>query len=401
MKPAFIALGIVLALFIAWIAYGYFAVANVERPNYTVLDNSKEYEVRQYDAYIVAEVTVTGNYRDATNEGFVLIADYIFGNNTTQEEVSMTAPVVNSEAESNSEKIAMTTPVLTDDPDAETERTIAFIMPSEYTLDTLPQPNNDAVTLREVPAQTIAVLEFSWWASASRLQAKKEELSSYLERDGLDVTDLQSARYNPPWTPPFMLQNEIWATLNPNTSMDIFDTRTTEEKLAEIPEDAAVATFAGGCFWCIENTFDNTEGVYEAVSGYSGGTEETAQYYTVASGRTDHREAVQVYYDPDVINYEKLLELFWLSIDPVDDGGQYADRGYQYTTAIFIENENQRQAAEASKKALQDSGDYDDPIATQIEDYKTFFPAEEEHQDYAKKQSASYQRYVQGSGRKK
>ena len=204
---------IVLAiLFLAWIAWGYFSVANVEELAYTVLDDSKEYEIRQIEDHIIAEVTVTGNYKDASNEGFRKVADYIFGNNTGSDKVAMTTPVVNSES---SEKVAMTTPVINSDADADTvtERTIAFVMPSKYTLETLPIPTNQEVTLREVKGQKMAVLKFTWQATAERMEAKKQELADYLERDGLTAGQFQSARYNPPWTPPFMLRNEVWAVL--------------------------------------------------------------------------------------------------------------------------------------------------------------------------------------------
>lgn len=191
--PALITITALLAL---WIGWGYFSVKNLEKPSYTVAEKNKDYEIRQYDAYIVAEVTVKGNYQQATNEGFTKIADYIFGNNTSSEKIAMTTPVVNSEPEN---------PI--------NERTIAFIMPSKYTLETLPKPNNEEVRLREVPEQRIAVHTFSWWVTEKRLNQKKTLLKDTLEKDRLVFTEIQSARYNPPWTPPFMMRNEIWAIL--------------------------------------------------------------------------------------------------------------------------------------------------------------------------------------------
>jgi peptide methionine sulfoxide reductase msrA/msrB len=161
----------------------------------------------------------------------------------------------------------------------------------------------------------------------------------------------------------------------------------------------SVATFAGGCFWCMEPAFENMEGVAEAISGYTGGTEVDPTYEEVASGSTGHREAAQIYYDPEKVSYEELLETFWLNIDPTDPGGQFADRGHQYKTAIFYNNESERLAAEKSKKALEESGRYDKPIVTEILPAGKFYDAEEYHQDYYLKQSTRYNSYKRFSGR--
>ena len=164
-------------------------------------------------------------------------------------------------------------------------------------------------------------------------------------------------------------------------------------------EKLKTITFAGGCFWCIEGAFQNMEGVVDAVSGYIGGSEEDAQYLTVSKGKTQHREAVQVTYDPHIISTVELLNTFWASIDPTDAGGQFADRGYQYTTAIYYHDEEQRRIAETSKKALEESGLLDGEVVTKIESYSSFYPAEEYHQDYFLKSSDHYERYKQASGR--
>ena len=174
---------------------------------------------------------------------------------------------------------------------------------------------------------------------------------------------------------------------------------TLEEDLANVPDDASVATFAGGCFWCIETAMDNQPGVYAAISGYAGGTKQTAGYYQVVSGNTDHRESVQVHYDPSQISYQQLLDIFWTQIDPTDEGGQFADRGPQYTTAIFYHDPDQQMLAESARDTLNSSGKFEEPIATEILPFTTFFPAEEEHQNFAQKKAAYYQRYKEGSGR--
>lgn len=167
-----------------------------------------------------------------------------------------------------------------------------------------------------------------------------------------------------------------------------------------IPENAAVATLAGGCFWCVEAAYEGgMSGVYEAVSGYTGGAASDASYRLIAEGDTGHVEAVQIYYDPNVVSYEELLTIFWQQIDPTDDGGQFADRGNQYRTAIFYHNETQKQLAEASKKALAESGKFESPIVTQILPAQSFYPAEESHQDFARKKSGYYEAYKVGSGR--
>jgi peptide methionine sulfoxide reductase msrA/msrB len=159
------------------------------------------------------------------------------------------------------------------------------------------------------------------------------------------------------------------------------------------------ATFAGGCFWCIEGAYMGVKGVDQAVSGYAGGEESTATYNQVLTGETDHREAVRVRYYPSIITYSELLDIYWRSIDPTDPGGQFADRGPQYTTAIYPHNTRQYKLAVESKENLSESGKFDEPIVTEIENYTTFFRAEDYHQNYSRKNTAEYKRYERASGR--
>ena len=159
------------------------------------------------------------------------------------------------------------------------------------------------------------------------------------------------------------------------------------------------ATFAGGCFWCMEPPFENLEGVFEVVSGYSGGSEENPTYQQVSAGMTGHREVVQVVYDPSKVSYEELLEVFWRQIDPTDSEGQFADRGNQYETAIYFHDDEQKMLAEKSRDELAQSGRFDRPIVTEILTAGPFYPAEDYHQDYYKKNSTHYKRYRKGSGR--
>src|SRR3989344_1254943 len=158
-------------------------------------------------------------------------------------------------------------------------------------------------------------------------------------------------------------------------------------------------TLAGGCFWCTEAYFQEEEGIIDAVSGYAGGDEFSASYLIVAKGNTKHREAVQITYDPNIISTEKVLDIYWSHIDPTDAEGQFADKGFQYTTAIFYQNEEQEMIARDAKMRLEKSGVFDKPIRTEILAFSTFFKAEEYHQDYYKKASAHYELYKKGSGR--
>ncbi|MGQ7269035.1 peptide-methionine (R)-S-oxide reductase MsrB [Marinobacter nauticus] len=163
--------------------------------------------------------------------------------------------------------------------------------------------------------------------------------------------------------------------------------------------DLAVATFAGGCFWCVEAGYEKIPGVVEAVSGYAGGEEKSPTYKQVSSGRTGHTEAVQVYYDPDKMTYEGLLAGLWRMMNPTDLEGQFVDRGRQYRPTIFYHNEEQKRLAEAAKQALEASGVYDKPVVIPIEPLKRFYPAEEYHQDYYKKNPVRYKFYTFNSGR--
>ena len=160
-----------------------------------------------------------------------------------------------------------------------------------------------------------------------------------------------------------------------------------------------IATFAGGCFWCMDPPFEKLEGVEKVFAGYTGGEVENPTYEQVSSGETGHLEAVQIYYNPKKTSYEKLLETYWKSIDPTDKGGQFSDRGSQYKTAIFYHNEEQKVEAERSKHKLNESDKFDRPIVTQIRPFKEFYKAEEYHQDYHEKRPLRYKSYKKLSGR--
>lgn len=197
-------------MLVIWTIGSYMVVRNLEQPSYTMIEKKNGYEIRKYDSYIIAETTVTGNYSEALNEGFGVIADYIFGNNTTKSSIAMTAPVL----ENKSESIAMTAPVI-NTLESEQNRTISFVLPSKYTLETLPAPNNSNVLLTEVPTRTVAVLRFNWYATESRVDKKQARLEELIVKDGLVANGaIQVAQYNPPFSMPLIRRNEIIIPIN-------------------------------------------------------------------------------------------------------------------------------------------------------------------------------------------
>lgn len=163
--------------------------------------------------------------------------------------------------------------------------------------------------------------------------------------------------------------------------------------------DEAKATFAGGCFWCMEPPYDKLDGVKSTISGYSGGDLVDPSYQQVASGRTDHTEVVQVTYDPDTVDYSTLLSIYWRNIDPVDGGGQFCDRGSQYRPAIFFHNERQKRLAEKTKQRLVASKRFEKPIAVTIEPMEGFYAAKDYHQNYYQENSIRYNYYRNRCGR--
>lgn len=170
-------------------------------------------------------------------------------------------------------------------------------------------------------------------------------------------------------------------------------------KTTHVSSDREKATFAGGCFWCIEAPFEKYDGVLDAISGYTGGEEENPTYKQVSAGKTGHTESVQVIYDPQVISYSELLDIYWRLFDPTDEGGSFHDRGHQYTSAIYYHNEKQKELAEQSKELLQKSGIFGKSIVTPIKPLNKFYPAEDYHQNYYKKNPDRYYSYREASGR--
>lgn len=206
---------------VGWFLYSWLPVLNIEEPKYTVVSEANGYEIREYSSYIVAETTVgdAGSREEAARKGFPVIAGYIFGDNTKKDKIAMTIPVNTEEGASekiamtapvNAEKISMTVPVNTEKEAGSGAYRVSFFMPSKYTLETLPEPNDKRVELREVPAHKVAVRIFSWSTSESAFKKHEAELLEALRRDGVEtVGAVNVARYNTPWTIPFMLRNEV------------------------------------------------------------------------------------------------------------------------------------------------------------------------------------------------
>ena len=206
---------------IIWFLYSWLSVRAIEEPKYEVVNAAQGYEIREYAAYIIAETTISGakDRDEAARKGFPIVAGYIFGDNTSKDKIAMTAPVNTEAGESekiamtapvNTEKIAMTVPVNTEQEKDDGTYKISFVMPSEYTLETLPTPNDSRVSIKEVPSRKVAVKRFTWSASESVIKAQEEELLAAIARDGFEtVGAINVARYNPPWTMPFMLRNEV------------------------------------------------------------------------------------------------------------------------------------------------------------------------------------------------
>ena len=208
--PIIIASVLIIALII-WIVWSLIAVRNLEEPKYTVISEKDWYEIRKYASYIVAEVEVTGWQNEALNKGFSLLAGYIFWWNTSKTSIAMTVPV--AEVEDLSQNIAMTVPV-SNTLDSGDTRKVQFSMPSKYTLETLPKPNNDKVTLKTLPWYSAAVLQYSGYATESKVEKMKAKLVEKLTADKVEIVwDIVSAQYNPPFSFPLMRRNEIIVTI--------------------------------------------------------------------------------------------------------------------------------------------------------------------------------------------
>ncbi len=184
-----------------------------------------------------------------------------------------------------------------------------------------------------------------------------------------------------------------------NATVENQEAASDSEKVANYPGTTELATFAGGCFWCVEAPFEGIDGVISVVSGYAGGKEKNPTYSEVSAGKTSHKESIQITFDPEIISYAELVDIFWQTYDPTDEGGSFYDRGTQYESAIFYHDNLQKRVAEDSKKLLDKSGRFENPVVTPIVKYTNFYEAEDYHQDYYKKNPTEYYAYRTGSGR--
>jgi len=209
MTPFLTILAVLIAVAALWTLSGWLPTRKIEQPFYKTLKKIDGLEIRQYKAFILAETEVSGDYESALNEGFMTIADYIFGNNKSRSQISMTSPVKETAKETASEKISMTSPVK-ETAKGKDKHIIAFVMPAKYTLQTLPSPNTTRIKFREQPSCKVAVLRFSWWSGSARIARKKALLLEKVAKGHLKAKSPPSyAGYNPPWTPPWLRRNEV------------------------------------------------------------------------------------------------------------------------------------------------------------------------------------------------
>lgn len=200
---------VIILILVVWTIAGYVFDSSVDSPRYEVVSNGYNYEVREYEPYIKATVKVEGGYKESLNEGFRILADYIFGNNISKESVAMTSPVIEEQGENVSEKIAMTAPV-TQSLEEGNERYVSFVMPLDATLESLPTPNNERVMLKKQEARKVAVMEFSWFATETRIEEKKKDLVDRLNSDGVSMLGApEYAGYNSPFSAPWVKRHEV------------------------------------------------------------------------------------------------------------------------------------------------------------------------------------------------
>lgn len=209
-------LGLVVGLIAVWTVVGWLPTRGIETPEFAVLKRGRGYEVREYAPMVLAQVSVQGGYLETQNNGFMKVADYIFGNNTRKDKIAMTAPVLHAKESQASETISMTAPVLHQRSPSDDAYLISFVMPKGSTTASLPTPNNAEVSLKEIPARRMAVLRFGGYATQGRVRKKTALLLERLKKDGISpVAEPSVAQYNPPWTPPYMRRNEILVELSP------------------------------------------------------------------------------------------------------------------------------------------------------------------------------------------
>ena len=283
-----------------------------EEHDYQVLKVIDDVEIRKYDEMIYASYTPK-NESDRSSS-FRVIANYIFGGNTANEEISMTSPVVMKPYDNHE---------------------MAFIMPDHYTLSSLPKPNNSQIKISKIPSSIKAAIRYSGYSNAKIENKKKEELIAILECYIIltHENDFEVLVYNSPYKV-FNRRNEVVVSVNFNNKTNHMSLK--NEKLY----------FGGGCFWCVEAVFQDVIGVEKVVSGYSGGLIKNPTYEQVSSGRTKHAEVCEITYNPSAIELEQLLKIFFASHDPTTINRQGNDVGAHYRSIVFFSDLNQKKVIE-------------------------------------------------------
>ena len=317
-----------------------------EEHDYQVLKVIDEVEIRAYDEMIYASY-MPKNKSDRSSS-FRMIANYIFGGNSANEEISMTSPVVMKPYDNHE---------------------MAFIMPNHFTLTSLPKPNNSQIKISQIPPSTKAAIRYSGYSNAKIENKKKQELIAVLNAHHIaHENDFEVLVYNSPYKV-FNRRNEVVVSVNHNNKTNHMSLK--NEKLY----------VGGGCFWCVEAVFQDVIGVEKVVSGYSGGLIKNPTYEQVSSGRTKHAEVCEITYNPAAIEFEQLLKIFFASHDPTTMNRQGNDVGEHYRSIVFFSDSNQKNVVENVISELNETV-FDHKIVTQVQAFDAFYKAETYHQDY-------------------
>ncbi|PDH45954.1 MAG: peptide-methionine (S)-S-oxide reductase [Bacteroidetes bacterium MED-G21] len=332
------------SIILVYISLNLFIMA--EEHDYKVLKVIDDVEIRSYDKMIYASYTPQ-NERDR-NSSFKMIANYIFGGNANNEQIPMTSPVVMKPYDNYQ---------------------MAFIMPDNYTLKSLPKPNNSQIKISQIPSSIKAVISYSGYSNSKIENKKKEELIAVLTAHNIShENDFEVLVYNSPYKV-FNRRNEVVVSVNFNNKANYMSHK--NEKLY----------LGGGCFWCVEAVFQDVIGVKKVVSGYSGGLIKNPTYEQVSSGRTKHAEVCEITYNPADIELEQLLKIFFASHDPTTINKQGNDVGEHYRSIVFFSDLDQKKVIDKTINDLNEAV-FDHKIVTQVQSFNEFYMAETYHQDY-------------------
>ena len=329
-----------------FVYFAFYFFLEAEEYDYQVLKIVDVVEIREYDEMIYASYTPKNESNRSSS--FKVIANYIFGGNNANEEISMTSPVVMKPFDNHE---------------------MAFIMPNHYTLSSLPKPDNSQIKISKVSSSIKAAIRYSGYSNAKIENKKKEELTSILNaREIVHENDFEILVYNSPYKV-FNRRNEVVVSVNYNN------------KTNNMSHKNEILYVGGGCFWCIEAVFQDVIGVEKVVSGYSGGNIKNPTYNQVSSGRTKHAEVCEITYNPSAIKLEQLLKIFFASHDPTTIDRQGNDVGPHYRSILFFSDSNQKKIIKKIINELNENV-FDHKIVTQVQSFDAFYKAETYHQDY-------------------